>query len=140
MAENKRGSNMEKHNSEAGEWASVITREAGRASPTLTLCPKLGRNPSVLGQTGKAQATQSLEADNSPLTWHFLKGFKKHIRDLLSCKSELLSHAQLKRHLSPGLASLSGWPRAAPAQECHMPKYISACRLTPPPQPRLFYP
>lgn len=73
---------MEK-NSKANESALIITREDGRASPTLTLCPKLDRNPLVLGQTVKAQATQSLEADNPPLTWHALKGFRKH--SLLSC-------------------------------------------------------
>lgn len=123
MVENKRDSKIEKSNSEARTLASVTTREDGGGSPTPTLRPNLSRNHSVLGRTIKAQAIQSREADKPPdVDGALTRDFRKHVQDLLSYKSELLSHARVKRNLAPVQGSQSRGPEAALAQECYMSK------------------
>lgn len=137
MAENKGGSKMEKNNSEANQSVSVINREESRASPAYS-APHWTESPQYW-VTVKVQAAQSLEADNPPLTRHSLKGLRKHVRDLLSSKSELLSQAPLKGISSPGRASLTLARGCSSPGVSHAPA-LSAHLLTPPPSPGSSYP
>lgn len=123
MAENKRGSNMEKNNSQASESASVIIGKL--AGPVLLLHCALNwaEIPRYWVKQGRHRLPEVCRQITLCLHGSLSGGLGNTYGILLSCESELLSHVQLKRNLSPGLASLRGWPRSVPCPSTSLPAF-----------------